>query len=222
MGAGRGGSRAGRQGGPRGIAPGRAPGAGLTLHDEQALQGLGVILLEHGQELRDGESCTPTSSGPKRPTGQPHLLGPPPAPRTPGDTRDKVLSSVAGAPRGGSSPSPRRRLPPPASRGASSPSPRSRRPSAPSQSSCPAGTGDREARREDELRDGGSRGRCQVPAPACPSSLPPAVLGTSRWQRRGSPELVPASPPGWPRPSRASSEALVRVLGQGHTDRTRI
>lgn len=41
---------------------------------------------------------------------------------------------------------------------------------------------------------GESRGRCQVPAPTCPSSLPPAVLGTSRWQRRGSPRAGPCVP----------------------------
>lgn len=171
-----------------------------------------------------GRAARPRPPAPNAPRGSPTCSGfaagaqegTPCSSDPPGTTR---------APQGGGSPSPRRRLPPPASRGASSPNPRSRKPSAPSQPSCPAGTGDREARREDELRDGVG-GKAEAAAksllPPVPHHCHPPSWGQAGGRDGAAPELVPASPPGWPRPSRASSEALVRVLGQGHTDRRRI
>lgn len=156
---------------------GAGPRAELTLDDKQALEGLGVILLEHGQDLQDGDSFT----SPSRPTHQPqyggstagHRLRPPPqnaaggAGRWQGPALASSLRAMsqskslchrvteARPARGSGGSSPPRRCLWLVSRGASGPGPRSHTPSAPSRSSSPAGMGGR----------GGSGGTCPLQGP---------------------------------------------------------
>jgi len=54
--------------GPHAAGGSGTPGAQLTLHNKQALEGLGVVLLKHGQELQDGESFR-SAPRPLRPRG---------------------------------------------------------------------------------------------------------------------------------------------------------